>query len=54
MGTGGKRPSADPQARVAATLSRNPEIQKRRDLSNKIAQALVSAAITQSNINGAQ
>lgn len=52
--TGGKRPSADPQARVAATLSRNPEIQKRRDISNKIAQALISAAITQSNINGAQ
>lgn len=52
--TGGKPTSADPQARVAATLSRNPEIQKRRDISNKIAQALVSAAITQSNINGAQ
>lgn len=52
--TGGKPTSADPQARVAATLSRNPEIQKRRAITNRIAQALVTAAITQSNINGAQ
>lgn len=52
--TGSKPASADPQARVAATLSRNPEVQKRRAITNRIAQALVTAAITQSNINGAQ